>query len=350
MIAYQDHLVQLLQGDVTTMLKTLPDNYVQTVVTSPPYFNLRDYGVRGQIGLEKTPALYIRTMVKVFRQVRRVLKKNGTLWVNIGDCYNAGTAKNRNASTLQGSHGYWTDPHIKMRVKVKGLKTKDLIGIPWMFAFALRADGWYLRQEIIREKENASPESAKDRPTTSHDHIFLFSKSRRYYYDWEAIAEPVSENTHDRLSRKNLALEDGGPKAQGGAIIPGRRQDKDRNPADINRALLTKYQTKTREMGTKDHGDWQAAHSGRVLMRNKRSVWTVNSEASPILHYATFPEKLVEPCILAGAPVGGTAMDIFAGTSTTLLVAKKHGRKAIGIELSPEYCAMSADRLRMQLL
>ena len=285
-VFYQDPAVQLLHGDVLAMLQTLPDNYVQTVVTSPPYFAIRDYKVKGQLGLERTPDAYIDKLVSVFREVRRVLRKDGTLWLNIGDCYNSGTTRNRVTSTLQGSHGYWTNPHIKMRVKVAGIKTKDMLGIPWSLALALRADGWYLRCDVIWDKPNAAPESSKDRPTKTHDYLFLLSKSSRYYYDHVAVQEKCSPNTHARISQKNLEQQSRGSKQRTGVTCPDR-EDRDRTPTDIHKAMRAKLGVSpkqasgSREIGTKTQF-WPAVRlAGSCWIRlpgtARRCSWRRNS-------------------------------------------------------------------------
>ena len=274
----------------------LADQSVQCVVTSPPYYGLRNYGVDGQIGLEVTPDEYIANLVAVFRECKRILRDDGILWVNIGDSYN-GSAPNQS-----GQNGY--NDGRENRDKrystggVNGLKPKDLIGIPWMLAFALRADGWYLRQDIIWAKPNPMPESVKDRCTKSHEYIFLLSKSARYYYDSEAIAEPS-------MQLGKTAIRFGGDK-----------YGDDPDP---------KYATKSGNEYT-DSG-----------MRNKRDVWFVSTKPYKGAHYATFPEKLVEPCILAGSKVGDIIFDPFMGSGTVARVAVKHNRHAIGTELNLDY-------------
>lgn len=358
-VFYQDPAVQLLNGDVMAMLQTLPDDYVQMVVTSPPYWGLRDYGVTGQLGLEKTPADYLAKMVAVFREVRRALKKNGTLWLNMGDCYNAGTSKTRQPSTLEGSHGYWVNPHIKLRVKVDGIKTKDMLGMPWRLAFALQNDGWYLRSDIIWNKTNPMPESVTDRPTKAHEYVFLLTKSPRYYYDAEAIKEPAScaeeapfdPGTNglsgaDRKTGKStrcFARPAGWSEEEGGHTrLDGRYQRNLGKKGQATNAGEVRAGVGDR-MGR--GAGWRNDPNNYVLLRNKRSVWTVGTEPFPGAHFATFPTKLIEPCILAGAPEGGLVLDPFAGAGTTLLVAKRLNRRGLGIELNPDYCALSMMRL-----
>lgn len=347
----------ILQGDCIDRLKELPDKSVNCIVTSPPYYGLRDYGtgewvggdsecphrrvskysdktitghaqkelagnvgdaiyksvcplcgavrVDKQIGLEETPEEYILRLVSVFHECYRVLADDGTLWVNIGDSY-CGT----------GSKGEWVDPKypdgrnaqsVSVNQKIAGYKSKDLIGIPWMLAFALRADGWYLRQDIIWHKPNPMPESVKDRCTKSHEYIFLLSKKQKYYYDHISIQEPT--NTKDTIKR-------------------------DRETTKLNN---TPGRT----------------HMGGLVVnnydyRNKRDVWTVTSKPNKEAHFATFPEDLIEPCILAGCPNGGTVLDPFCGSGTTGIVSVRHERNFIGIELNPEYAEMSIRRIEKE--
>jgi DNA modification methylase len=306
---------EIRQGDVLKALAKLPDGSVDCCVTSPPYWGLRDYGMRGQIGLEKTPELYIERMVQVFREVRRVLSDRGTCWINIGDSYATGAGKvgQRPGGGKQGAawKGAMTQPN---RLPQIGLKAKDLVGIPWMLAFALRADGWYLRSEIIWHKPNPMPESVRDRPTKSHEQIFLLTKSQTYHYDADAIKEPASGVN---------------PKANG----PNSRMEIDRDPQHAKRPRH------------KQNPSFSAAVKDTVDFRNKRSVWTVATAPYKGAHFATFPPKLIEPCILAGCPLGGVVLDPFAGAGTTGLVALRHGRKFLGIELNAEYCALANARI-----
>ena len=302
----------ILHGDCLNILRTMPNNVVDCCVTSPPYWGLRDYGHDDQIGLEETPEEYVSKMVAVFHEVKRVLKTEGTLWLNLGDSY-SGSGKGRNpdgtvhvsaliakqgtsAGTVMGNVFSGNVPH--------GTKPKDLVGIPWLVAFALRADGWYLRQDIIWHKPNPMPESVTDRCTKSHEYIFLMSKSAKYYYDAEAIAEPTStfdENVRDRDTTK---LNN----------VPGRTR--------MGGLQTNNYKT-----------------------RNKRSVWTVTTKPYSEAHFATFPEDLIEPCILAGCPEGGVVLDPFLGSGTTAVVAVKNGRDYVGIELNQEYIKMAEKRI-----
>jgi len=365
----------ILQGDVIETLRTLPEGFIHTCVTSPPYWGLRDYGVPGQIGLEKTPEEYVEKMVEVFREVRRVLRDDGTLWLNLGDSYASSGTK---ASTEERNR-YRSDlltggplPAAGRAPTPPGLKPKDLVGIPWRVAFALQADGWYLRSDIIWEKPNALPESVKDRPTKAHEYIFLLSKSPRYYYDADAIREPcVKTGTPGHLKSGN------GNRHKNHAALAGK--------------------------------GWDATS------RNKRTVWTVSTKPFKGAHFATFPPDLIEPCILAGSPEKacphcgapwvretkcgrhrkttgqqvkihktqgthgktslfntdyiverittgwkptcqcegndgsgrGIVLDPFFGSGTTGVVAAKHGRQWIGIELNPEYVEIAKKRLEV---
>ena len=326
--------VRIIIGDALEQLRLLPADSVNCCVTSPPYYGLRDYGVTGQIGLEPTPDEYIAALVAVFREVRRVLRKDGTLWVNIGDSY-AGSwgAQSRGgapsaASTLRGNGHVGGGPKIRSLSAIQieaaprrtlsmrdfdATKPKDLLGIPWMLAFALRADGWYLRQDIIWSKPNPMPESVTDRCTKAHEYLFLLSKSERYWFDAAAIAEPLAAASAERYG---YAF--GGAKTE--ALIEANK---------------TGIGQRTRIAGERELPQG----------RNKRSVWTVASEPFVEAHFATFPPALIEPCILAGCPRGGTVIDPFAGAGTTGLVADRLGRAAILIEINPLYAAMAERRI-----
>ena len=291
-------------------LKMLDDNSIDCCITSPPYWGLRDYGVEGQLGLESTPEEYVANLVEVFREVKRVLRDDGTLWLNLGDSYSGNCSQASN----NGRAGFGNARERLVNRKGEGLKPKDLVGIPWRVAFALQADGWYLRQDIIWHKPNAMPESVKDRPTKSHEYIFLLTKSPKYYYDYEAIKEPLSIATvNDLKSRKTLNNK---------GTHGGTRKDLGRNR------------------------DEYVPKDGK---RNKRTVWTVATKPFSEAHFATFPEKLIEPCILAGCPEGGTVLDPFIGAGTTAVVARKLNRSYIGYELNPEYVKMANDRLYKEL-
>jgi len=299
----------ILLGDVREQLKTLPDNSIQCCVTSPPYFGLRDYGMSEQIGLEPTPDAFVDALVSVFREVRRVLREDGTLWVNIGDSY-AGTGYSNHdlngsewKSDVNGDKRKTRQQDQRKALTPLGIKSKDLIGIPWMLAFALRKDGWYLRQDIIWSKTSCMPESVKDRCTKSHEYLFLLTKSPRYYFDAEAIKTPAKQD----------------------------------------------WGTRDRQHGKyHNEGSGLQPHSGLTksyAMANKRSVWTINPSNFKGAHFATFPEALVEPCILAGSKPNDTVLDPFLGSGTTLAVAKRLGRNGIGVELNPEYAQIAETRI-----
>lgn len=318
-------MIDLRNGDCLEVLKSIPEKSVNMCVTSPPYYNLRDYGVNGQAGREETPEIYIEKMVEVFREVRRVLKDDGTLWLNIGDSYATRSGEQAPKNT-RNSCG-----HTAKRVP-EGYKLKDLIGIPWMLAFALRDDGWYLRQDIIWHKPNCMPESVKDRCTRSHEYIFLMSKSKHYYFDEEAISEPIAKSSEKRYAQ-NVEKQSGSFKQ------PGR----DGRPmkAATPRFGGKKYgEDQTEETRTKS-----GKHYDPRQKRNKRDVWTVGTSGFRGAHFAVFPEKLVEPCVLAGCPEGGTVLDPFAGSGTTGVVALKNGRRFLGIELNEDYVEMARKRI-----
>ena len=321
----------VIPGDCIEGMKTLPDSSVHCCVTSPPYWGLRDYGHDGQIGLESTPEAYVARIVEVFREVRRVLREDGTLWLNLGDSY-AGSwgAQSRggppsSSSTLKGNGHIGGGPKIialsAVQVeaapkgtrtgsldKTPGLKAKDLVGIPWRVAFALQADGWYLRQDIIWHKPNPMPESVRDRCTKAHEYVFLLTKSQRYFYDAEAVSEAVASSSVSRLQQPTL------PEQAGSLRVPG-----------------------------KTNGPMKAV--GGTDTRNRRSVWTVTTKPYSGAHFATMPPDLVEPCIKAGSPEGGTVLDPFAGSGTTLAVAASLGRNAWGCELNPAYIALAEKRI-----
>jgi DNA modification methylase len=272
-------------GNCIDILKSFPNKSVNCCITSPPYYGLRDYGVSGQIGNEDTLEQYIENLVNVFEQVKRILKDDGVLWLNLGDSW-LGT----------GGEGRYKR---NQNMKASGIKCKDLIGIPWMAAFALREAGWYLRQDIIWAKGNPMPESVKDRCTKSHEYIFLLSKSRKYYFDYESIKEPAKYPNDNR----------------------GSRNDSRRG---------TKMNSISGVTGEK---------------RNKRDVWNVNTKPCREAHFATFPDTLIEPCVLAGCPEGGIILDPFMGAGTTGMVAKRHNRNYVGIELNPDYVQIAENRI-----
>ena len=309
-----DHLT-VYQGDCRAVMASMEPASVHCVVTSPPYWGLRDYGADGQLGLEPTPEAYVANMVEVFREVRRVLRDDGTVWLNLGDSY---------ASHDPGGYreGEFLNPGGRPPVKGQarnragnyrpgGLKPKDLVGIPWRVAFALQADGWYLRSDIIWSKPNPMPESVTDRPTKSHEYLFLLTKSARYYFDADAVREMSTGQ-------------------QGAAAMFARPNGNSRNAPD----------------GRPNRGGSEHTLVPRVDpgARNIRSVWTIATQPYPGAHFATFPPKLVEPCVKAGCPSGGVVLDPFGGSGTTGMVAQALGRKAVLIDLNGDYLVQAMKR------
>lgn len=298
-------LNKIYLGNCFEVLKTFPNKSINCCITSPPYYGLRDYGVDGQVGNEKTPEEYVKNMVNIFNEVKRVLTDDGVLWLNLGDCWagsNQGAGTKNPTLKQKSNHGtnYMTTENHKSKLsKLSGYKQKDLIGIPWMVAFALREAGWYLRQDIIWAKGNPMPESVKDRCTKSHEYIFLMAKSRKYYFDNDAIKEPAKYPNDNR----------------------GLRTDSRR-------------------------GTSMNSMSGRTgEFRNKRDVWNINTKPCKEAHFATFPDTLIEPCVLAGCPEGGIILDPFMGVGTTGMVAKRHNRNYVGIELNSEYIEIAENRI-----
>ena len=309
--AYQDNGATIWQGDCREVLRGLEESSVHCVVTSPPYWGLRDYGADGQLGLEETPADHVANMVEVFREVRRVLREDGTLWLNYGDTYAAQTKRTgRNDAGSKFRPGRAeAGPTRSVRASLgASLKPNALCGIPWRGAFALHEDGWWLRQDIIWHKPNPMPESCTDRCTKSHEYIFLLAKSPRYYYDAEAIKEAAAK----------------------AGVIPGggKKTDAGRNDGDRDgRSMCTEPVCET---------------------RNRRSVWTIATAPYPGAHFATFPPDLVKPCIMAGCPDGGTVLDPFTGSGTVAEVARANGCKFVGAELNPEYIELAKKRLQQR--
>lgn len=330
---------ELLQGDCLTVLRTLPAGSVNCCVTSPPYFGLRDYGHAGQIGLEPTVKEYVAKLVEVFAEVRRVLRDDGTLWLNLGDSY-ANDGKWGGATGGKHAVGLHGEPVGRLR-RDTGLKPKDLIGIPWRVAFALQDDGWWLRSDIIWAKPNPMPESVVDRPTKAHEYMFLLAKSERYYYDAEAIKEPSQFRAGNAATFART-----GPVAQ--HVLPGQSAAQHR-PERKGKAGKNSFrgQGSEREGATgpanRDGRDLESVGYGPN--RNRRDVWTVATIPYPGAHFATFPPALIKPCVLAGCPVGGTVLDPFAGSGTTLAVSTSLGRNSIGIEISPAYIEMAHRRI-----
>lgn len=324
---------QIITGDCLNVLKTFPDNSIDCCVTSPPYFGLRDYGHEGQMGLEETPEKYVATMTSVFTEVRRVLKKEGTLWLNIGDSY-SGSGKGGQSEEKRSEN--W-QPEYANKGKTYGFKPKDLIGIPWMLAFALRSDGWYLRQDIIWSKPNPMPESVTDRCTKAHEYIFLLSKSSRYYYDHEAIKQPLAISSTQRLSQDIESQE-------GSDRVPGKTNGKMKA---VGQFVGGKKADNTDPMFATRNSNGQEWSSDGFA--NKRSVWTVTTKPFKEAHFATFPEDLIVDCIKAGCPESGIVLDPFSGAGTTALVASKLNRNYIGIELNQDYIDISHKRLSSEL-
>jgi site-specific DNA-methyltransferase (cytosine-N4-specific) len=401
-------------GHVLDVLAKLPENSVQCVVTSPPYWALRSYDTppqvwggyphehewtdlpdrkawsarpdhsqgylhttrglqpataapaadrpmgafcscgawRGELGLEPTPWLYLDHLRMVFDAVRRVLRKDGTLWLNLGDCYiqsgrggQSGIGDPGTKSTLHGSRKNVNESRRALahlgRTAARGLKAKDMVGIPWRAAFALQEDGWWLRRDIIWSKTNPMPESAKDRPTTAHEYLFLMTKRFRYYYDHKAIQEPTTGNSHSRGNGVN-------PKCSGWAEGPGSpspiEHARPKMPSAGSHVRVERVPRKSRAT-PRQNESFSAAVTGLVENREKRSVWTIPTKPFREAHFATFPPALVEPCILAGTKKGDIVLDPFAGAGTVGWVAKRHGRDFIGVELRDDYVEMGRRRL-----
>ena len=299
--------IQILQGDCIDSLKKLEDQSINTCITSPPYWGLRDYnGEEKQLGLEDTPEEFVENLVKVFREVKRVLRDDGTVWLNLGDSY----AGNNSRASNNGRAGYGAVREGVFTKTGKGLKAKDLVGIPWRVALALQQDGWYLRQDIIWHKPNPMPESVRDRCTKAHEYIFLLSKQAKYYFDNEAIKEDsiyAPNKTHEKEREK------------------GYYKGKWANP----------------EKGSRHDGSFKAIRD----KKNKRSVWKVATKGYKEAHFATYPTALIEPCVLAGCPKDGVVLDPFAGSGTTGIVASNHGRNSVLLELNEEYIEIAKKRI-----
>ena len=380
--------VEILRGDNRETLKTLKDKSINMVVTSPPYWGLRDYGTAtwvggdpncphmrltkiskntttghagmfkqgnvvgdaiyksvcpkcgakrmdSQLGLEETPEEYVNNLVGVFREIKRVLRDDGTVWLNLGDSYSSGGRRTTTNQSLRGDKDYG----VTRPAPSKGIKPKDLIGIPWRVAFALQQDGWYLRQDIIWHKPNPMPESVRDRCTKAHEYIFLLSKNVKYYYDHEAIKEPITDSTAKRLLQKNIDNQKGSERAHAGEKPNGNMKALGRK----------KFDSSMGGGGTSfvGHSGYKKSDGSYMISptRNKRSVWTVTTKPFKEAHFATFPMDLIEPCILAGCPEAGTVLDPFGGSGTTGIVASNHNRNAILCELNDEYSDIAEKRL-----
>jgi DNA modification methylase len=303
---------KILNGDCIEMMRTLPEKSINCCVTSPPYYGLRDYGHEGQIGLEETPDAFVQKLVEVFREVKRVLKDDGTLWLNLGDSY-VGTGAKGEHKDPKHPEGRNAQSDTPKNNKVAGLKSKDLIGIPWRVAFALQSDGWYLRQDIIWHKPNPMPESVQDRCTKAHEYIFLLSKEANYYFDAKAIQEVAKYS-----------------------CITGMDGSGFKPPQNFN----GKHRGGSETLPTRKTIDGE--DSG---FRNRRSVWMVATKPYSGAHFATYPPELIRPCILAGCPKGGVVLDPFGGSGTTAAVANEEGRDAVLCELNPEYISLINKRL-----
>lgn len=329
-----DALVQILVGDALERLREMPDESVHCVVTSPPYWSLRDYGVEGQLGLEATPDEYVARLVEVFAEVRRVLRSDGTCWVNLGDTYIGGRTGGVGASSITSQRNHKAAQAAcgvgKRHRDAPGLRPKDLVGIPWRVAFALQADGWRLRSDVIWHKPNPMPESVRDRPSRSHEYMFLLTKSGHYFYDADAIRTPLAEKTytaHGTSTKRSKGTDALGRVAAHNFArdVPDRRPrvNEDGDPVGANRRSV-----------------W------RLDEVEASDVWTIPQEPYPHSHFATFPKGLVTPCVLAGCPVGGIVLDPYAGSGTTLEVAVELGRRGRGIEINADYIRLIDERLR----
>lgn len=311
-------------GDALKTLQQLPGESIHCCVTSPPYWGLRDYGVPGQIGLEQTVEDHIAALVQIFREVRRVLRKDGTLWVNYGDTYLCNQGRRR--------------PEEDHRVAVQRpvwAKPKDLLGLPWRLAFALQADGWYLRSDVIWHKPNCMPESVTDRPVRAHEYLFLLARSDRYYYDQEAVREPTAAacglghvQSQKALSWARIVHEPERPRQQ------------------YAQHRITKRHSVRPSVDTHGGGQGNGYISYNSSKRNKRDVWSVPTQGFPFAHFATFPPELIRPCIRAGAPKAGTVLDPFLGSGTTSVVAIEEERRFVGVELNPDYVALAQRRIQ----
>jgi DNA modification methylase len=314
---------QILTGDVRQRLADIPDGSVRCCVTSPPYWGLRDYGNDGQIGLEQTPEAYVAEMVEVFREVRRTLTDDGSLWLNLGDSYvGGGGFSPTSPSNLLGSNRKASKKaHAKAALKASGhMKPKDLVGIPWRVAFALQADGWWLRQDIIWHKPNPMPESVTDRCTKAHEYVFLLTKSAKYYYDAEAIEEAAKTPSGATWPERKAAGATAGNVIVGDGIRNGTQRV-------VHGAGVTSNLTR---------------QDGK---RNKRSVWSIATKPFKGAHFAVMPEALAEPCVLAGSAPGDLVLDPFTGSGTVAVVALRNNRRFIGVELNPEYVDIANDRI-----
>lgn len=350
---------RLMVGDALEQLRTLPDACVQTCVTSPPYWGLRDYGVEGQIGLEPTSGEFIGRLLEVFREVRRVLRPDGTAWVNLGDTYassgwggGVGTSSTINSASQFAARA----AREKLKNRIVGVKAKDKLGIPWRVAFALQDDGWWLRSDIVWHKPNPMPESVRDRPTVAHEFVFLLTKSERYFYNTESARERcIVGAAHPRRRSKTVDAEKAARAARAfsakrAAGVEARQAEY--SPAEAAARLQKGRSASSARMGRepgwrqKQNERFNSAVNAVVEFRNWRDVWEIPTQPSSLEHFAAFPEELARRCIVAGSREGDTVLDPFAGTGTTGVVALVEGRRFIGCELNPAYAEMAEKRSR----
>jgi len=327
-------MIKILQGNCIDKIKELEDNSIDCVVSSPPYFGLRDYGVDGQFGLEKSYKDYLANTVKIFETFKPKLKNTATIWWNVGDSYSSGKRTSTTNQSLRGDKNYGVT-----RTPVQnGIKEKDLLMIPNRVAIALQDAGWYIRSEIIWHKPNPMPESVRDRPTSCHEKIWLITKNKKYYYDHESIKEPITDTTAIRLLQKNIDNQKGSSRANGGMKSNGNMKAMGRKKFDKNMG----------GSGTSfvDHSGYKKADGTYMInpTRNKRNVWTITTKPFKDAHFATFPKDLIEPCIKAGCPEGGVVLDPFGGSGTTGIVAALNNRNAILIELNQNYINIANKR------
>lgn len=349
-------------GDCRKLLKQLPDQCVQTCITSPPYWGLRDYDTDGQIGLEPSPKQYVRELVRVFRAVRRVLKDDGTLWLNLGDCYaraaggyNSSGSKGRTSTAVSAKTRASVVAH-RGRKPPRGLKHKDLVGIPWEVAFALRDNGWYLRMDCIWAKPNPMPESVTDRPTKAHEYLFLLAKSERYYYDAQAIAEPLADKTFTTFgtTRGTKGNDPGGRVAADNWTrdVPVRnpKLTADGEIAGANKRSVWADESPERKHALIQAVRWAKYAETLLPTGDKSSVWSVAPQPYTGAHFAVYPPALIEPCVLSCSRPGDLVLDPFFGSGTTGEVAEKHERRWIGFDINPKYAKLAKERTAQRTL